>query len=166
MAKSIKINKDELTKNVNVISSNWKTILTVSGVIAGVYLIYKTTTSLKDALPNFNDDPNAGGGNLDPSNTDVPYGATITKNQAEAIAAGLFEAMDRMGTDEAKIFSLLQGKNGVDYAMISKAFGTPRYNGFTSAAYLYPKRNLTYWLSSELSSYEFEKLKKLINNAF
>jgi hypothetical protein len=164
MAKVTKEKASKALKNTaDFTTDNLKPILIVGGIAIAAYLVYKVVTKVGNGIPDLGNHDGAGGGN--PSTTggnSVPYGATITPNQAQAIASGLYEATMQWGTDEQKIFSLLTGKTAKDYALISEAFGKPRYDGVAEAYWPFPERNLTYILNSELSASDFIKLKSLM----
>ena len=157
--------KTALSKTGKSIASNPKTAMYVGvGIVAllGIYAVSKLAFKVGDI--DFGNDPNAGGGNLNPDQgNNVPSGSTITKNQAQIIAAGLHQAMVILtGTDEERIFQLLAGKTPRDFAMISEAFGQPRYDDFGDAFWPFPKKSLSYWLNSELNEQEMARLKMLM----
>ncbi|WP_291866657.1 hypothetical protein [Maribacter sp.] len=163
MAKSTAITKvATTTKNAlqntgKAIASNPNTTLYVGLGLLSVFAVYQITKYLKP-------DTSSGGGNLDKSNR-VPYGATISENQAEVIAAALHQAMVVWnGTNENRIYELLTGKNKKDFSMISNSFGKPRYDDFGDAYFPFPKKSLSYWLYSELEDDEILKLKQVMPN--
>lgn len=136
-------------------------VLKVAGVVAAIYLLYKTTTGIKKAF-TIEDNPDASDIQLGQGDSQFIPGGTITHGQAKTIATILLDAMDYYGTEEQKIFDALRGKNLADFRAISQYFGTPRYDGIGRQEYFFPKRNLTYWLSEELSSDELNTLKSLM----
>ncbi len=164
---TIKKGKGILSQIGNTIKQNPKTTMYVGGALLTLYLLPKAIRNVKEAL-DFGKDPNAGGGNPDPNaSTTIPKGASITKNQAQNIAAALHQAMVVWnGTDEDKIFQLLKGKNQKDYAMISQAFSKPRYDDFGDAYWPFPQQPLSYWLNSELNDKELIKLGEVIPGVF
>lgn len=130
--------------------------------VLGIYFVSKMVSKATDI--NLGNDPNAGGGNQNTTGGNTkPFGATITTNQAQSIAAALHQAMVVFnGTDENRIYSLLKGKNAKDYALISEAFGNPRYDDFGDAFWPFPQKKLGYWLYSELNDNEILKLKQVM----
>lgn len=151
--------------------SNGKDLLLLGGIAVAAYLLIraakKTSDKVTDLIPNVGNDPGAGGGVVTPGGNTTPNGATITQNQASIIAAGLFQAMVVWnGTDEEKIYNLLEGKTPADYVLISEAFGTPRYDGNGEAFWPFPKHNLSNWLQSELTLSEFNLLKQKMPGVF
>jgi hypothetical protein len=159
-------NAKKAAKNTaNYAKDNTQTLLILAALAVGGYLIYKTVSGIGNAIEDVTKpDPDAGSGNQGTgsgSNTPPP-GATISENQAQIIAAGLLEAMNRFGTDAEKIYSLLAGKNKYDFALINNAFGQERYTGIAKGPWPNPFRNLVYWLNSELDASELAKLKQIM----
>jgi hypothetical protein len=96
---------------------------------------------------------------------DTKSSLTITK--AKSIADSLYAAMSDFGTDEESIFKLLQGLSEDDYKHVYNMFGLRSYNsviGTRSGSLLGDDVNLNIWLSSELSTSDFNKLKNLFPN--
>lgn len=167
MAKAIKISKKKASKAVkdtaDFATDNWQPLLILLGIGVGLYAVTKIVGTVSDGF-NLGDAPGAGGGTINPygGNT-IPSGATITANQAQFIAAGLKQAMaNGWGTDEDAIFNLLRGKNVKDFALISTAFGSPRYDGNGEAFFPFPATNLSNWLTSELNDNEINQLKLIM----
>jgi hypothetical protein len=152
----------------------------VAGVIALIlgYSVYK---GIKNKInPDIDDDVDGVGGLPDPNQTT----ATITQTQAINYASQLLEAMNYMrnswffgGTDEDTINQVFDQLNsGNDFVLVFHAFGEKEYNGFNSpvegSEWLdssYEKKDLVYWLKSELS-YAFEptifnKVKQRVESA-
>jgi hypothetical protein len=165
MNKKLNISKKKASKAVNdsadFATDNWKPLLILLGIGVGVYAVSKITSNALEF--NFGDPDGSTGGSQTNTGTNTPFGASITQNQAQNIAAALYTAMNyQFGTNEERIFSELEGKNGRDYSMISNAFGTPRYDGFAMAPWPFPERSLTHWLNTELTQNEINKLKQLM----
>lgn len=157
--------KSALSSTGKSIANNPQTALYIGvGIVAVLALYSISKVAIKVGDVNFGNNPTDGGGNPNPNSpTTRPYGATITKNQAQTIAAGLHQAMVVWyGTDHKKIYELLSGKNAKDYAMISEAFGQPRYDDMGDAWWPFPKKNLTYWIHSELNNRELAHLKSIM----
>jgi len=157
--------KKAADKSADIAVNNTKTILVIAGFFVGGYLLYKTFSGISNVVGDVTKpDPDAGSGNQGTgsgSNT-TPPGATITANQAQIIATGLLNAMNRFGTDTEKIYTLLAGKNKYDFALINNAFGDERYTGIAKGPWPNPFRNLVYWLNSELDAAEMAKLKQVM----
>ena len=125
------------------VESNPTSLLTVGLIIFGVLAVYKAGRAVLGVIPDVSNDPDAGGGNLEQGDDVTIVNGTISRNQAQIAAAGLLQAMDRFGTDEQRIYSILSGKRRADFTLISEAFGTPRYDGAGEAVWPAAKRNLT-----------------------
>ena len=150
-----------------IAKDNTKELAILALTIAGIYLLYKSVNKAVDNIPTIGNKPGDGGGTVTMNGNTNPPGATITPNQAQTIAAGLHAAMVVWnGTDEQRIFSLLDGKNPIDYVMISNAFGKPKYDDFGDAYFPFPAQNLTYWLNSELDESEMQHLKQIMPGVF
>lgn len=157
---------EKTKKVIDYTKNNYLGILITGGVVLALYLATKVTSGVSDAVEDvldFNPGNEEGAGGSAPLAEDgdvKPIGATITPNQAKIIAGTLYEAMVVWnGTDEGKIYQALAGKNQIDFTMISNAFGEPRYDGMGEAFWPFPKRNLTFWLNSELKEAEMQQLK-------
>lgn len=148
--------KDSVTKGINkagdYAKSNPKTVLYAVGGIAAIYLGYKLINSFLP--PKIDNSVNGTGGST--------IGATLSNTEAANLAQQLLDAFNAKepfwGTDEDTIidvFGLI--KNNADFWKIFKAFGDKDYNGYNSPpegawSWLdsYEKRNLIYWLKSEV----------------
>ena len=138
---------------------------------AGIYIAYKLVTSLNKAADAVSDDPNAGGGNIDPGNAgNTQNGATITNAQAQTMASRMLAAMATVGKvndDEFnEIISIFRGRNVKDFALISVAFGEPRRSIFTGEGSTWwlggEKLNLSQWMALELDNEQKNKLSAVI----
>jgi hypothetical protein len=147
-------------------------IYTVLGfvVLYGGYRLFKT---IKDATDTSVDDEIVGTGG-------TTAGATISNQQALNYAQQLLDAMNygrdswfMSGTDDAKVlsvFKLLQ--NSADFIKVYNAFGIKDYDGYESPpdkgiwnwATTYEKRNLVYWLQSELEDSEGDEVYAIVKN--
>jgi hypothetical protein len=81
---------------------------------------------------------------------------TITVSDAILISQQLLAAMDKYGTDEKTIITLLSQLNRDDLLYVMKIFGVHQYNGAGSSVgldrWIYSQNlNLIGWLKSELS---------------
>ncbi len=149
-------------KGAKAAVTNWKPILSVLGIGFAAFIAYKVATTITSGIDDWNpgNDPGSGGsGNQNPGGGST----TITTNQAQNIAAGLLAAMaNGWGTDEDRIYNLLKGRSPQDFALISNAFGTPRYDGNGEAYFPFPETPLAHWLHSELNQEEMNHLKSIM----
>lgn len=135
-----------------------KTMFYIGGGLLGVVLIYQLFSSAKSVFQgDQNIDDTVPVGNLPGNN------ATISAQQAAIFAQQLLDAMNAKepfwGTDEPAILAVFRKlKNGDDFRLIYNAFGNKDYNGYNSPPVgvwsnldSYEKRNLVYWLKSEIS---------------
>ena len=86
---------------------------------------------------------------------------SITEAEAKVIANNLYAAMNRVGTDEDTIISLLENRNGDDLKLIIKAFGVRKYGTFGAPAFSWMKGtdlDLIGWLRKELSGSKLTKV--------
>jgi len=135
-------------------------VLGIVGVVLG-YKIYKSASKGVDKV--FNGDTN-----IDNEVNDVggkTSNATISNQAANNYAQQLLDAMNVKrpiyGTDTNTIDLVFDKlKNGDDYMKVYLAFGKKDYNGYNSPPEgfwsnfdSYEKRDLNYWLKSELSSF-------------
>ena len=136
-------------------------------LLAGLVLILGIILSLKGffdkAIDKVSDsfDNGVNYDNLDET------GANISDADARRIAEGLYVAMDRPGSNEEKIYSLLNGINYGDYAKIYNVFGSRKYllfggfgNPFATPLDLYG------WLEKELDEDEVKKLSSITVGVF
>lgn len=91
---------------------------------------------------------------------------TITQAQANIYAKRLLAAMDRKGTDEAAIFSILNAlRTHSDLLLVQKAFGAPFYmftgssnSWITKTIGMSRPLDLNGWLRAELSGNALEQV--------
>lgn len=175
---AVKKAKEAAKKGVKKVQDNPITAIKVVGVSLGVFLAYRLFSSATKKIDTVFDGPvlddivNGTGG--------TTSNATISNQQAINYAQQLLDAMNAKepfyGTDEEtieKVFDKLQTPD--DFIKVYNAFGTKDYNGNNSPpsgvwAYLdsYEKRNLVYWLKSELSPSDgsvYTKVKQRIESA-
>ncbi|AMD85430.1 hypothetical protein SAMN05444369_11032 [Capnocytophaga haemolytica] len=163
------------TKTQNALSfiaKNKMTILVSAAVLAGVFVVYKVAKRF--AGSDDDDHVKGTGSDLDKSK------ATITEAQSKNYAEQLLDAMNAAyplwGTDEKTILAVFnQLKNKHDFLMVYHAFGLRDYNGYNSPPksfwkYLdvYQKRDLVYWLKSELSPSDgevYKRVKKVVEGS-
>lgn len=131
-------------KAKDFVANNWKTILIVSGVAVGGYFIYKKVTEVNNsiALGENPNEPKSG----------------LTAFQAQKAADTLFNAMNRLGTDEQAIYEVLTGLTYNDFVKVSDAFGKRYYQKQMGmeGGYLFDEAYGLYeWLRFELSNDDF-----------
>ena len=162
-----------LTDTGKGIVRNPMTILYVGvgiSAIVGIYLSYNAISKATDGIGN---DPKAGGGNVNPNNANqVVIGATITKSQAEtgaSIIRTAFRSIGQMTNEEFDILkNVLRGKNAVDYALLSDAFGKPARSptGNEVPWWFGEKMNLSQWISVEAKDWQLAQLRQMLPNVF
>ncbi len=163
------------TKTVESLAVNPTTYKVVGGLIVG-YLLYKGVTGIGKKIAGEPIDDNVGG------TGGSSVGSTITQTEANNYAQQLLDAfndkwMGFYGTDDDTILAVFEKfKNKQDFIKVFNAFGTKDYNGNNSPptgawSYLdsYEKRNLLYWLKSELKDSTgtpvYALVKSVVNNA-
>ena len=135
-----------------------KTKLYAIGAIVGLFLVYKifyTVGNIVNGDSDIDDSISVG---------DLPTGtASFSLQQAKVYAQQLLDAMNAKqpiwGTDEAMILAVFEKFKTVDdFRLVYNVFGLKDYNGNNSPPTgvwsnldSYEKRNLIYWLKSELS---------------
>ena len=93
---------------------------------------------------------------------------TINDSQAILISQQLLAAMDRLGTDESTIVSLLQNLTRDDLLFVIKIFGIKQYNGVGESIgldkFIYSQNlNLIGWLKAELSGKALQTVSEMFN---
>ena len=98
----------------------------------------------------------------------VNYRLTISKEDAILISQNLFNAMNRIGTDEKTIIhnlEKLQTKD--DLILVIKTFGIKPYDGWgladtwASRKFFSRDLNLSGWLQSELTGKDLDKVRQI-----
>jgi len=158
---------DKTTKTAKNLAVNPMTYKVLGGVLVG-FLLYKGIKGIGEKLvgePIDNQVNGTGGSSA---------GATITQTEANNYAQQLLDAFNSMfpmyGTDDATILDVFKKfQNPADFIKVYNAFGTKDYNGWNSPPigvweYLdsFDKRNLVYWLKSELSDSEGDPVYTLV----
>jgi len=91
--------------------------------------------------------------------------STLTTPRIKLLVTQLFDAMDGFGTDEAMIFSALEGLNPNDYKKLYDAWGNKPYDVITGGEapfeFISQGGDLTHWLAFELSVTDINKIKHL-----
>ncbi|SEA12950.1 hypothetical protein [Bizionia paragorgiae] len=168
--KVVKSVKSAAKKTQNTITENPIQTVKVVGVIVGAYFIYKLVKTINKRIDEtkIDNEVDGTGGN---TNT-----ATISNQLATNYAQQLLDAFNAKepfyGTDEEMIKSVFNKlKNGADFLKVYYAFGNKDYNGHNSPPegfwqYLdsYEKRNLIYWLKSEVDPKKDAELYTIIKN--
>jgi hypothetical protein len=144
------------------VSKNPITTLYIVGGAVALYFGWRLYRNISNRFnPDIDDSVN--NGNVPISNTGD---FSISNQQAVNFAQQLLDAMNKNrnsfflgGTDEDAIENVFnQLQTGDDFLLVYNAFGLKEYNGFNSPVEgwewfdTYVKRDLIYWLKSELSS--------------
>mgnify|MGYP003638151252 CR=1 FL=1 len=165
--------KKALANTGKAITGNPMTTMYVGIGLLAFAALYFSYDAIKNVTSGIGDDPNAGGGNVDPNNANqVPLGATITNTQAQTGAATIrtaFRSIGQMNNDEFDILkNVLRGKNAVDYALYSKAFGEPSRSptGNEAPWYIGEKMNLSQWISVEAKDWQKAQLRQMLPKVF
>jgi len=111
----------------------------------------KEQDAIKDALDNLSVNRNE---------------LTISEGEAMTYAQKLFDAMNRRGTDEDSIYTVLEGlKSKSDLIYVIKAFGAPMYgytgesdSWFSKKAGVAKPLDLAGWLKAELSGNSLKRV--------
>jgi len=147
-----KIRKVMKQKIINFIKKN-PVILIVAGVIAAVAIYFfsrkkkGTTVDDQTVLPVMESD------------------LSRTEDELKLVAKTLFNAMNRLGTDEQTIFKVFKELNSEDIKFVFNSFGMIRYFGHGVGKILGNKLDLAGWLKKELSrngEYSYDELKAII----
>lgn len=104
-------------------------------------------------------------GTADPEVSTGTGGNTSYFN-AQNVAEGLYDAMNRMGTDDNSILELLKPVSPVQFMLVSKAFGMKPYNtvlGNDFGLWL-DNYSLKNWLKNELPASDYAILKNKYQN--
>ena len=150
-----------LAKEKNFIKENWKPILGIGAAIGATYVVWSIYSDWKDkSIP----------GGLQES----PKYAKSTLSDAEAAvkADRLEAAMKTFGKaskeEKNAIRSILNGLDYNDFIKISQHFGERGYIYVTGIGQSWPapKKNLVFWLTSELDPEDLVALDKIIPNVF
>lgn len=118
-------------------------------VVAGGLLLYLLLGTKKD---------NSGGAN-DPTQNGS-YIPVSTFNAAN-VAKGLYDAMNRFGTDKTAVIEILKPVSQGQFAQVAEAFGFKPYNTWTGNDYGFGLNSLSLkeWLKEELSASDYVILK-------
>lgn len=133
-----------------------KQIATAVGIGVGLvvlYLVFKPGSDNSGLI----EDPT--GNNPDPLDPDQSGGF-----EPSLAAERLFDAMNRLGTDEDAIMGVFQTVSVANAKKVWAAFGKRPYNDNLGNDFVGPwgtltKRDLTYWLKSELSAGSLETIR-------
>lgn len=167
--KSTKPSKAEKTakKAVTVAAANPTLVIGAIAIPIAVYLVYKVVKKINNVGIN---NPDLGSGSSD--NLYDPSPKTLSTYQANLIASSVYSiinktcltnsCLDKMLDDALAALSPI--KSNSDYALVSEAFGKPRFDGYAEAWFPFPQRNMTYWLQTKFRTRpeKYNKLKELI----
>lgn len=170
--KQVKDAANKVAKKTNEAMKN-PLFIKVVGLSAGAYILYRVVNKMLTAPKpdKVNDIPIV----VVPDATVT----TISVEQAGIYAQTLLEAMDKQpyGTYVDRILGVFKQINADDFKLIFNAFGQKNYNGggsppeswFWQQFDNYSKRNLVFWLKSELNSWldaeTYDLVKKIVKQA-
>lgn len=128
------------------------------GIVVGGILVIGTIIFLVTKKPK----QDSSGSMSDPTgnNDSGGSGGAIYAFNASSVAQGLYDAMADLGTDEEAIFNLLAPVSQAQFAQVIQKFGSRVYNSWTGGTSLGSPQPLKVWLKSELSSSDYEILRK------
>lgn len=152
-------------KAVTVASANPTLIIGTVAIVATGLILYRVAKKVDNVISYDNSDQ--GGGKLNPTGS-----ITISRNQAELIASSVFRSLNQACYTNSCIRKMLQDalealdpiRTTGDFALVSTAFGTPRFDGFVQTIWPASKRNMTYWLQTKFRNDKdlYNQLKLLI----
>mgnify|MGYP001560980167 CR=1 FL=1 len=87
--------------------------------------------------------------------------STITDTQARTIARRLFDAMDRLGTDEPAIIRNTENLNGASLQKVYIAFKKPKYWAGEESGLFGPPTDLFGWFEGELGGKDLTDVKSI-----
>lgn len=160
---SMALTSVSLAKEKNFIKENWKPILGIGATIGVTYVVWNIYSDWRDKSTP---------GGLD-ENPALPK-STLTAAQALNKANRLQEAMGSFGSSNTaeveEVKAILQGLTYNDYIKVSQAFGERGYVTLTGISkdsdWLAPAKDLSYWLSKELSPADMNALQSIIPQIF
>ena len=107
-------------------------------------------------------------GNKNPNGTPDPEvnGDTPTTFNAKNVADGLYDAMNRLGTDDNAVIEILKTVSPGQFMLVSKAFGLKLYNTWTGNDFglFLNSLPLKTWLKNEVSAADYAILKSKYPN--
>jgi hypothetical protein len=140
----------DFSKVGDFLEKNSKPILYIVGGVVIIILAKKLLGGLFNKYPS------------DPSNIEItPSRLSITQAQAMQIAQNLFEAMNRLGTDEKTLFDSITPLNDEDLKLVCKVFGLRSYFGQGYGAIFGQDKSLQGWLKAELGGQDLEDMQAL-----
>ena len=150
-----------LAKEKNFIKENWKPILGIGATIGVTYVVWNIYSDFKEK-----DTP----GGLQESTKFEK--STISDAEAAVKADRLEAAMKTFGkasqAEKNVVRSILQELGYNDFIKVSQSFGERGYIYVTGIGQSWPapKKNLVFWLTSELDPEDLVALNKVIPNVF
>lgn len=142
---------EKVAKQATTVAAANPTLIigTVAIGVAGL-MLYRVIKRIDNTV-SF-DNAEQGGGKLNPTGN-----LTISRNEAELIASSVLRSLNKACYTNSCIRSMLQDalnsldpiRTTGDYALVSKSFGTPRFDGFVQTVWPASKRNMTYWLQTK-----------------
>lgn len=157
-----------LVKEKSFIKENWKPILGIGAALGATYVVWSIYSDFKNSRVESPTSDKV-------LKVDTRFEPTaLTESQALMMANRLQEAMGSFGTSSKSevevIKQILTGLTYNDYVKVSEAFGQRGYITATGISkdsdWFAPKKNLTYWLSKELSAADLNALKTILPGVF
>ena len=139
--KAAKLPKIDLKKAGEFVTRNFTPILYVGGALIAIFLLKKILSGFFGKDEGTNPE-------------------TSTKD-ATLIARNLFDAMNRLGTDEKTLFESITPLTKSELQDVIAAFGLKSYFGHGYGAILGQDKSLQGWLKAELNDRENEKMQAL-----
>lgn len=144
-------------------------LIAAVGIPIALYFVYKIGKKIDNAGINTDLGTDAGG-NFQGDQSK----ASISNSQAQMIASSVYSRINKTCLTNKCLDTMLDHalealapiKSMKDYALISNAFGTPRFDGYAEAWPPFPQRNMTYWLQTKFRNRpeKYELLKQIIPN--
>jgi hypothetical protein len=89
----------------------------------------------------------------------------ISNAEVNSVAGSVYRGMDRVGTDEDLMYSVLAPLNGADLGRVFVAFGRKQYFIATSGTYIGTKIDLFGWFREELNQSELAQMQNIWTKA-
>lgn len=124
-------------------------------IIGGASLVVITIIYFLTKKPK----TDTGGTGIDPTGNNGTGGTTYTFS-ATNVANSLHDAMKDLGTDEEAIFNVLAPISQAQFAQVVQKFGSRIYNSWTGGTSGGSAQPLKVWLKEELSSTDYEVIRK------
>ena len=133
----------DFSKVGDFLEKNSKPILYIGVAVVAFFLLKKLIANWKGSI-------------TDPANMDCDaLKRSVSADEIIMITEGIYDAMNRIGTNEQAIIDLITPLNSEDLKCVVKAFGLRRYDPIfgTGSLVIGATKSLQGWLKSELSGY-------------